>query len=87
MLRQRATDPRWFGRAFAVSMNLNYIGSPIGAAMTGVIIGHSITLALLLAATLSLLSGLGPGLLSREHYATGAPEVVPLQLEPELATG
>ena len=34
-LRQRRTDPAWMGRAFTVSMNLNFSGYPIGAALTG----------------------------------------------------
>ena len=34
-LRQRRTDPAWMGRAFTVSMNLNFSGYPIGAAVTG----------------------------------------------------
>jgi MFS family permease len=34
-LRQRRTDPAWMGRAFTVSMNLNFSGYPIGAAITG----------------------------------------------------
>ena len=37
-LRQRRTDPAWMGRAFTVSMNLNFSGFPIGAAVTGVIL-------------------------------------------------
>jgi hypothetical protein len=31
-MRQRRTDPAWIGRAFAVSMALNFVGFPIGAA-------------------------------------------------------
>jgi len=34
-LRQRRTDPAWMGRAFTVSMNLNFSGFPIGAALAG----------------------------------------------------
>ncbi|MGA8014926.1 MAG: MFS transporter, partial [Candidatus Dormiibacterota bacterium] len=34
-LRQRRTDPEWFGRAFAVSMSLNFAGSPLGSALAG----------------------------------------------------
>ena len=34
-MRQRRTDPAWFGRAFAVSMGLNWAGQPIGAALSG----------------------------------------------------
>jgi MFS family permease len=37
-LRQRRTDPAWMGRAFTVSMNLNFSGFPIGAAITGVML-------------------------------------------------
>jgi hypothetical protein len=37
-LRQRRTDPAWMGRAFTISMNLNFSGYPIGAAITGVIL-------------------------------------------------
>src|SRR5256712_4431494 len=37
-LRQRRTDPAWFGRAFAVSMALNYAGNPIGSALAGAVI-------------------------------------------------
>ena len=36
-LRQRRTDPAWLGRAFAVSMSLNYIGFPVGSAIGGAI--------------------------------------------------
>lgn len=41
-LRQRRTDPAWFGRAFAVSMSLNSVGNPIGSALAGPLIGWSI---------------------------------------------
>lgn len=37
-LRQRRTDPAWMGRAFTVSMSLNFSGFPIGAALTGVMV-------------------------------------------------
>jgi MFS family permease len=37
-LRQRRTDPAWMGRAFTVSMNLNFSGFPIGAAIAGVLV-------------------------------------------------
>ena len=38
-MRQRRTDPAWFGRAFAISMSLNWMGSPIGSAVAGPLIG------------------------------------------------
>jgi MFS family permease len=46
-LRQRRTDPAWLGRAFAVSMSLNFSGYPIGAALGGALlaIGPTATLA------------------------------------------
>jgi predicted MFS family arabinose efflux permease len=37
-VRQRRTDPAWMGRAFTVSMNLNFSGFPIGAALAGVML-------------------------------------------------
>jgi len=48
-LRQRCTDPAWMGRAFTVSMNLNFSGYPIGAAIAGVLVGVSIEAALVFA--------------------------------------
>jgi Na+/melibiose symporter-like transporter len=46
-LRQRKTDPAWMGRAFTVSMNLNFSGFPIGAAVAGVLVTFSIEAALI----------------------------------------
>src|SRR5205807_619051 len=43
-LRQRPTDPAWLGRAFAVSMALNFAGFPIGSALGGAIVPFSIEL-------------------------------------------
>ena len=45
-LRQRKTDQAWMGRAFTVSMNLNFSGFPIGAALAGVVVGFSIEAAI-----------------------------------------
>lgn len=44
-LRQRRTDPAWFGRAFAISMGVNWAGTPIGSALSGPLIhvGLSVT--------------------------------------------
>ena len=53
-LRQRRTDPRWFGRVFAVSMSLNFAGMPVGAALAGVVAEQSIILALLAAAAIAV---------------------------------
>jgi len=53
-MRQRRTDPAWFGRAFAVSMSVNFIGTPIGSAFAGPLIGKSLDLALWVAVVLAL---------------------------------
>ena len=48
-VRQRRTDPSWMGRAFAVSMALNFVGFPIGSAIGGAISPISIELAIAIA--------------------------------------
>jgi len=53
-LRQRVTDPAWFGRAFAVSMHLNYSGIPIGSAVSGPLLAVSTPFALVVAVAFSL---------------------------------
>lgn len=53
-LRQRRTHPEWFGRAFAVSMSLNYSGNPVGSALAGAIIPISLEAALACAAFMYL---------------------------------
>lgn len=45
-LRQRRTDAAWMGRAFTVSMNLNFSGFPIGAALAGMLVAVSIEAAI-----------------------------------------
>lgn len=67
-LRQRATDPQWFGRAFAVSMNVNFAGYPIGAAIAGALLAHSISAAFVAAAAFSLLGGIWPAILPARYY-------------------
>jgi MFS family permease len=52
-MRQRRTDPAWFGRAFAVSMSLNYVGSPIGSAAAGPLLGAGLAAGLAAAAGFS----------------------------------
>jgi MFS family permease len=59
-LRQRRTDPAWFGRAFAVSMSLNSAGNPIGSALAGPIIGWSLDGALWAAAAAALVAAVFP---------------------------
>jgi MFS family permease len=59
-LRQRRTNPAWFGRAFAVSMSLNFVGTPIGSALAGPLIGLSLNFALWAAVAFALVAGLFP---------------------------
>jgi predicted MFS family arabinose efflux permease len=59
-LRQRRTDPRWFGRVFAVSMSLNTLGTPVGSAAAGPLIAVSVNAALFAAAAISLLAAALP---------------------------
>ncbi|HEV8534560.1 MAG TPA: MFS transporter [Candidatus Limnocylindria bacterium] len=55
-LRQRRTDPAWLGRAFAVSMSLNFVGFPIGSAVGGAVVGQSLEAAFLAAVALNALA-------------------------------
>jgi MFS family permease len=57
-LRQRRTEAAWFGRAFAVSMSLNLAGQPIGSALSGPLLAHSITVPMLLGAGVSVVAAL-----------------------------
>jgi MFS family permease len=41
-LRQRRVPVAWTGRAFAVSMSINYLGIPLGSAVAGIVAAHSI---------------------------------------------
>jgi predicted MFS family arabinose efflux permease len=51
-LRQRRTDPAAFGRMFAISMAFNQLGSPLGSALSGPLIGWSLSGALWVAVAL-----------------------------------
>lgn len=59
-MRQRRTDPAWFGRAFAVSMSLNFVGQPIGSAFAGPLIGLSLNAALWVALVFAVIAGVFP---------------------------
>jgi len=59
-LRQRRTDPAWFGRVFAVSMSLNSLGTPIGSALAGPLITRSLGAALWVAVAATVLAMLFP---------------------------
>jgi predicted MFS family arabinose efflux permease len=56
-LRQRRTDPSWMGRAFAVSMSFNYVGTPVGAALAGILAVRSLEATIAFAALACLISG------------------------------
>jgi MFS family permease len=70
-LRQRRTDPAWFGRAFAVSMSVNWVGQPIGSALAGPLIGSSLNLALWAAVFFALLSAAFPLVAVPAHVDEG----------------
>ncbi len=57
-LRQRRTDPAWMGRAFAVSMNFNFAGFPIGSAIAGPLASASIPAAIVFAVAMALVGAL-----------------------------
>jgi len=67
-LRQRRTDPAWLGRAFAVSMSLNFIGFPVGSALGGAVAPLSLELAFLGAVGLEAIAAvLSFALIPKEH--------------------
>ena len=68
-LRQRRTPSAWLGRAFAVSMSLNFIGFPLGSALGGPIVARSAELALVLAAATQVVAGCLIYLLVPRHAA------------------
>ncbi|TXL70778.1 MFS transporter [Vineibacter terrae] len=55
-LRQSRTDPAWLGRALAISMSLNTCGLPIGAALGGMLAGHSLGLTFAVAGAASIIA-------------------------------
>ena len=57
-VRQRRTDPAWMGRAFAVSMALNFLGFPIGAAIAGTLASQSLPTAVSLGVVACLVAAL-----------------------------
>jgi len=57
-LRQRRTDPQWLGRAFAVSMAMNFVGLPVGSLLGGAVLTVSVTSAFLLMALANLAGAL-----------------------------
>jgi MFS family permease len=75
-LRQRRTDPAWLGRAFAVSMSLNFIGFPIGSAIGGAVVPLSIELAFVGAIALNVIAaGLSFVLIPKQHSEPAVDEL------------
>ncbi len=56
-IRQRRTDPALLGRAYAVSMSFNFMGFPVGSAITGLLAPVSIEGAILFGAVACLAAG------------------------------
>jgi MFS family permease len=57
-LRQRRTDPAWLGRAFAISMSMNFMGYPFGAAIGGALVGVGTGVAIAVAVGFTALGAL-----------------------------
>jgi MFS family permease len=71
-LRQRRTDPAWFGRAFAVSLSMNFSGQPIGSALSGPLLERSIALPLLLGAAINAVAVVAAVvLIPKDHREVG----------------
>ncbi len=64
-LRQRVTAPAWMGRAFAVSMSLNFIGMPIGSAIAGPIVQSNMPAAFGLAVVVDVVAGIAAAVMLR----------------------
>jgi MFS family permease len=77
-LRQRVTDPAWMGRAFTVSMNLNFSGYPVGAAIAGQLVGWSLEGTIVFAVATNLAGAILAWLLiPRPAQPMTAPEAAP----------
>ena len=72
-LRQRRTDPAWFGRAFAVSMSINFVGTPIGSALAGPLIAQSLDVALWVAVAFGVVAAIFPMLTIPAREAARVP--------------
>lgn len=68
-VRQRRTDQAWMGRAFAVSMALNFLGYPIGAALAGAIAAASIEAAIIVGAIACVAAGVVAAIMIPRHAA------------------
>ena len=74
-MRQRRTDRAWFGRAFAVSMGLNWAGQPVGSALSGPLIHLGLALTFVVASLLIVVGAvLVPWVIPAEDPGTIASE-------------
>lgn len=71
-LRQRRTDPLWLGRVLAVSMSINMSGLPLGSAIGGVLLVHSVPLAFAVAGLASVLAAISAWFLVPAAYDDSA---------------
>lgn len=67
-LRQRVTPPGWMGRAFAVSMGLNFIGMPAGSALAGPVVQRSLPAAFGVAVLVNVAAGAAALLMLRPRH-------------------
>ena len=75
-LRQRRTDPAWLGRAFAVSMSLNFMGFPVGSAIGGAVVPLSLELAFVGSVALNVIAaGLSFVLIPAQHVEPAVDQV------------
>ena len=65
-VRQRRTDPAWMGRAFAVSMALNFAGFPLGSVIGGALAPVSIEAVLAVAIVAQIAAALFAQLIPRD---------------------
>ena len=49
-------------------MNLNFVGSPIGASLAGALLTHSVALTLVIAASCAVVGGFWPAVLPASSY-------------------
>jgi predicted MFS family arabinose efflux permease len=83
-IRQRRTDPALMGRAFAISMALNFSGFPVGAALAGILSERSIDLAIIAAVIAAAAGTVLAAVLVPRHDAPDATlEGVPATVEVE----
>ncbi|HTD63437.1 MAG TPA: hypothetical protein VK732_01740, partial [Verrucomicrobiae bacterium] len=67
----------WLGRAFAVSMSLNFMGFPVGSAIGGAVAPISLELAFLSALALTMIAAvLAFALIPKEHSEPVVHEVL-----------